>query len=192
MSGQGHRWASVADGKAHYVIVDLAEVCEACAAREALLAPTHVTAGRCLLSTAAQALGQPACSPATGYPLAPLPGPAYPCPPMPTALSSPTSCPMPLAHCCLLCLAASATRAQQQPASWPVACVLTAVWCLPQITGFLGAGKTTLVNHILQGDHGLKIAVIENEVRDCFRWRAGPVHYQAHTGAVLRVRSSAR
>lgn len=31
------------------------------------------------------------------------------------------------------------------------------------ITGFLGAGKTTLVNHILQGDHGLKIAVIENE-----------------------------
>jgi hypothetical protein len=34
-----------------------------------------------------------------------------------------------------------------------------------QITGFLGAGKTTLVNSILQGDHGLKIAVIENEVR---------------------------
>jgi G3E family GTPase len=36
---------------------------------------------------------------------------------------------------------------------------------LAQITGFLGAGKTTLVNHILSGDHGLKIAVIENEVR---------------------------
>eukprot|EP00879_Flechtneria_rotunda_P001441 GHRR01001594.1.p1 GENE.GHRR01001594.1~~GHRR01001594.1.p1 ORF type:complete len:376 (+),score=110.97 GHRR01001594.1:404-1531(+) len=31
------------------------------------------------------------------------------------------------------------------------------------ITGFLGAGKTTLVNHILKGDHGKKIAVIENE-----------------------------
>lgn len=31
------------------------------------------------------------------------------------------------------------------------------------VTGFLGAGKTTLVNHILRGDHGLKIAVIENE-----------------------------
>eukprot|EP00878_Enallax_costatus_P005931 GHUV01006222.1.p1 GENE.GHUV01006222.1~~GHUV01006222.1.p1 ORF type:complete len:128 (+),score=29.13 GHUV01006222.1:147-530(+) len=31
------------------------------------------------------------------------------------------------------------------------------------ITGFLGAGKTTLVNHILQGTHGKKIAVIENE-----------------------------
>lgn len=31
------------------------------------------------------------------------------------------------------------------------------------ITGFLGAGKTTLVNHILQGNHGKKIAVIENE-----------------------------
>ena len=26
-----------------------------------------------------------------------------------------------------------------------------------------GAGKTTLVNYILQGDHGKKIAVIENE-----------------------------
>jgi G3E family GTPase len=31
------------------------------------------------------------------------------------------------------------------------------------VTGFLGAGKTTLVNHILKGDHGLKIAVVENE-----------------------------
>ena len=33
------------------------------------------------------------------------------------------------------------------------------------VTGFLGAGKTTLVNNILSGDHGLKIAVIENEAR---------------------------
>merc|ERR1711934_3766 len=32
------------------------------------------------------------------------------------------------------------------------------------LTGYLGAGKTTLVNHILGcQDHGLKIAVIENE-----------------------------
>jgi len=31
------------------------------------------------------------------------------------------------------------------------------------ITGFLWAGKTTLLNHILRGDHGYKIAVIENE-----------------------------
>ena len=31
------------------------------------------------------------------------------------------------------------------------------------VTGFLGAGKTTLVNHILKGDHGKIIAVIENE-----------------------------
>ena len=38
------------------------------------------------------------------------------------------------------------------------------------VSGFLGAGKTTLVNHILRGDHGMKIAVIENEfgaVRPC-------------------------
>ena len=31
------------------------------------------------------------------------------------------------------------------------------------LTGFLGAGKTTLVNNILRGQHGLRIAVIENE-----------------------------
>merc|ERR550537_479217 len=31
------------------------------------------------------------------------------------------------------------------------------------LTGFLGAGKTTLVNHILRTRHGHRIAVIENE-----------------------------
>ncbi len=31
------------------------------------------------------------------------------------------------------------------------------------VAGFLGAGKTTLVNHILNGDHGLKIAVVVND-----------------------------
>ena len=31
------------------------------------------------------------------------------------------------------------------------------------VTGFLGSGKTTLVNHILTSNHGYKIAVILNE-----------------------------
>ena len=31
------------------------------------------------------------------------------------------------------------------------------------ITGFLGAGKTTLVNYILTQNHGKRIAIIENE-----------------------------
>ena len=31
------------------------------------------------------------------------------------------------------------------------------------VTGFLGSGKTTLVNNILRKDHGMKLAVIENE-----------------------------
>jgi len=31
------------------------------------------------------------------------------------------------------------------------------------ITGFLGSGKTTLLNRILSENHGLKLAVIENE-----------------------------
>ena len=34
------------------------------------------------------------------------------------------------------------------------------------LSGFLGAGKTTLLKHILKAEHGLKIAVIENEFSD--------------------------
>ena len=31
------------------------------------------------------------------------------------------------------------------------------------VAGFLGAGKTTLINHILNGDHGRRIAVVVND-----------------------------
>jgi G3E family GTPase len=34
------------------------------------------------------------------------------------------------------------------------------------LSGFLGAGKTTLLKHMLHADHGLKLAVIENEFSD--------------------------
>ena len=39
------------------------------------------------------------------------------------------------------------------------------------LTGFLGAGKTTMVNYILNSpDHGLKFAIIENEFGDVGEW----------------------
>ena len=31
------------------------------------------------------------------------------------------------------------------------------------MTGYLGSGKTTLVNRILAGTHGKRVAVLENE-----------------------------
>ena len=35
------------------------------------------------------------------------------------------------------------------------------------LTGFLGSGKTTMLNHILSENHGMKLAVIENEFGEC-------------------------
>jgi len=33
------------------------------------------------------------------------------------------------------------------------------------ITGFLGSGKTTFLNHILRGGHGKRFCVVQNEVK---------------------------
>ena len=35
------------------------------------------------------------------------------------------------------------------------------------LTGFLGSGKTTMLNHILSENHGMKLAVIEKEFGEC-------------------------
>jgi len=35
--------------------------------------------------------------------------------------------------------------------------------CVTILTGFLGAGKSTLIKYILTERHGMRIAVIENE-----------------------------
>lgn len=40
------------------------------------------------------------------------------------------------------------------------------------VTGFLGAGKTSLLNHVLTGDHGLRVAVLVNDF--------GAVNIDAH------------
>jgi G3E family GTPase len=42
------------------------------------------------------------------------------------------------------------------------------------VTGYLGSGKTTLVNRILAGTHGKRVAVIENEFGEARRGERQP------------------
>ena len=60
-------------------------------------------------------------------------------------------------------------RAPCHPPRQPRALIRLCIRRLQVITGYLGAGKTTLVNHILTSKHGRKIAVIENEFGECMQ-----------------------
>ncbi len=63
----------------------------------------------------------------------------------------------------------------------------------PQIvTGFLGAGKTTLVNRILQGGHGKRIAVIENEFGEARRHACAVALRSALACAGVALRATLR
>ena len=53
------------------------------------------------------------------------------------------------------------------------------------LTGFLGAGKTTLMNRILTEKHGMKIAVIENEFGAVVNDRPAPRTPQPHCALVF-------
>ena len=60
------------------------------------------------------------------------------------------------------------------------------------LTGFLGAGKTTPVNHILALAHGMRIAVIENEfgevgVDDALVLQTEEEIFEMNNGCVCRT-----
>ncbi|CED84707.1 Cobalamin synthesis protein [Phaffia rhodozyma] len=54
---------------------------------------------------------------------------------------------------------------------------------LTLLTGYLGAGKSTLIQHILSADHGLRIAVIMNEFSDTADIESRSISIQSATGA---------
>ena len=63
------------------------------------------------------------------------------------------------------------------------------------LTGYLGSGKTTLVNHILANKQGIRFAVIVNDIGevniDADLIQKGPASWARKTKASLRFKTAA-